>query len=98
MNDALEAKEVAVMLKKASRATSPGLDLFHNELLIHGEEIAAATLLALYNLVWTTGCAADAWRKALIRPIYKAASKEPLMVENWRTALVNVTVKGFDPS
>jgi hypothetical protein len=97
MTDAFQPQEVTAMLNKASRSTSPGTDLVHNELMIHGGEKAAATLLALYNLIWSTGCSPKKWQEALIRPIYKAASKEPLMVENWRAVtLVNVLAKGYE--
>jgi len=97
MNDIIGPHEIRAMLQKASRSTSPGTEPIQNELLIHGGQAIIDTLLLLYNLVWKAGVTPDAWRKALIRPIYKAASREPLMVENWRAiSLINVIAKGYE--
>jgi hypothetical protein len=91
MNDAIEAKEGAAMSKKASRATSPqrATDTQGRDCSGHP---ARPLQPCVDDRVHPGGVA-----EALIRPIYKAASKEPLMVENWRAvSLVNVLAEGYE--
>ena len=97
MNQNISLKEVKDALAHASTGTAPGLDTVHNELLKEGGEHLCQTLHTLFNMVWTLETIPSAWRKALIRPIYKAKSACPLTTENYRAVtLINTMCKLYE--
>ena len=56
-----------------------------------------STLLLMYNLAWATGLHPAEWDRALIRPLYKAKTKDPLVIEHYRAvSLVNCVCKGYE--
>jgi hypothetical protein len=94
---AVSESEVAVMLKTSSKGTAPGTDGLPYELLTNGGDIMRTTLVLLYNLTWAAGLHPAEWDHALIRPLYKAKTKDPLVIEHYRAVtLVNCICKGYE--
>jgi len=97
MMASITSAELDAMLAASSTGTSPGTDCLHYELLTHGGEDLKTTLLLLYNLAWATGVHPSEWNKALIRPVYKPKTKDPLTIENYRAVtLINCICKGYE--
>ena len=97
MNQNISMKEVKDALAHASTGTAPGIDTVHNELLKEGGQHLCQTLHTLFNTVWTLEMIPSAWRKAMIRPIYKPKSACPLTTENYRAVtLINTICKLYE--
>jgi hypothetical protein len=97
MMAAITRSELDAMLSESSKGTSPGTDRIHYELLTNGGEELKVVLLLLYNLAWAAGKHPQEWNKALIRPLYKPKTKDPLTIENYRAVtLINCICKGYE--
>jgi len=70
--------------KDCSARAWHGSDGFPYELLTNGGDIMRTTLVLLYNLTWAAGLHPVEWDQALIRPLYKAKTKDPLVIEHYR--------------
>ena len=65
------------------RATAPGPDLIHYDMLKHLHVTATVFLMDMYNKIWTSGIFPSTWRKAEIIPIPKEG-KDPTSAINYR--------------
>ena len=89
--------EIAAMLAASSNGTAPGTDQLPYELLTNGGEAVRTTLLLVYNLGWFAGLHPSPWDLALVRPLFKAKTKEPLVIANYRAvSLINCICKGYE--
>ena len=97
MNGAISRDEVQSRIANTSSGTAPGVDTIYNEFLTHGGEPVLTALHLLFNLVWLDEQGPKEWDLALIRPIYKTATKDPLKTENYRAVtLINTICKVFE--
>ena len=50
-----------------------------------------------FNTVWEAEAGLDEWSLALVRPLYKSKSKDPLAIENYRAiTLINTICKLYE--
>ena len=92
LNDGITKAEVERALSKAKNGKAPGVDEIYNDFLTQGGDTIVEALRLLYNLVWSHERGPEAWNKALIRPLYKTATKDPLLTENYRAITLISTI------
>ena len=97
MMGSISMAEVETMLSDTSSGTSPGPDKIPYPLMTNGGDFYKQVLLELYNLAWATGCHPSEWDAALIRPLYKPKTHDPLAIKNYRAVtLINCMCKGYE--
>ena len=92
LNDGITKAEIERALSKIKNGKAPGVDEIYNDFLTQGGDTIVEALRLLYNLVWVHKQGPEAWNKALIRPLYKVASKDPLLTENYRAITLISTI------
>ena len=97
MNAGITKEEISACLQRASTNTAPGTDEIYNELLKQGGDFLSDLLHTFFNAVWEAEAGPDEWSLALVRPLYKSKSKDPLAIENYRAiTLINTICKLYE--
>ena len=97
MNAGITKEEISACLQRASTNTAPGTDEIYNELLKQGGDFLSDLLHTFFNAVWEAEAGPDEWSLALVRPLYKSKSKDPLAIENYRAiTLINTICKPYE--
>ena len=89
--------ETGVLSMIPSSNTAPGVDNIPNKLLKKGGDAIVGVLYKLFNIIWLREAPPTIWERALIRPLYKTGSKDPLLTENYRAIkLICTTCKLYE--
>jgi hypothetical protein len=94
INSTISREEIITAIQTASSNTAPGVDNIPNELLKKGGDAIVGVLHKLFNIIWLREAPPTIWERALIRPLYKTGSNDPLLTENYRAiTLICTTCK-----
>ena len=97
MDAAITMGEIDACLQRASTNTAPGTDEIYNELLKQGGDYLRDLLLTFFNAVWEAETGPEEWSLALVRPLYKPKTKDPLSIESYRAiTLINTICKLYE--
>ena len=82
LNAVIHVDDLSIALRKLKNGKSPGFDEIPNEILKCDR--FKTVLLKLFNVCLSIGSIPDIWLKAVICPIPKSKTKDPLVPHNYR--------------
>ncbi|VDI82438.1 Hypothetical predicted protein, partial [Mytilus galloprovincialis] len=83
VNRAISENEVRQAIKGLKNNKACGNDLIINEFLKHSADKMLPVFIALFNIVFESGCIPDSWSEGIIVPIYKCKG-DPANPDNYR--------------